>query len=205
MDAYRSFVSSFRRRTRRGHRTNIQPSLRDSPRLPDKARPLEPTNSERVKKLIIATGLLRRDASLLLVRTRYPDEPKPLWTLPGGRQKAGEMLEETVVRECLEEASLSVRATSLAYVSESVDEPRALHVINSTFWVSEHESGAEVVPQDRSVVEARFVPVDEALRLLRADVLRIPVGNALRKASEVRYYAFHPHDIKVQFFGSGRR
>jgi ADP-ribose pyrophosphatase YjhB (NUDIX family) len=156
-----------------------------------------------VTKLVIGTGLLRRDATLLLVCSRYSGEPQPLWTLPGGRQKAAEMLIQTVVREFREETSLDIRVGSLAYVSESVDERRGLHVINATFWVTEADISANIVPRDRGVVDARFVPVDEALGLLRADVLRIPVGNALRRTSEVRYYAFHPDEIQVPFFGAG--
>ena len=114
------------------------------------------------------------------------------------------MLEHTVAREFLE-TSLAVRATNLAYVSESIDERLGLHVVNCTFWVVEEDDTAHLVPQDRHVAEARFVAVDEALKLLRADVLRIPVGNALRRASEVRYYAFRPEDIEIPFLWTNQQ
>jgi 8-oxo-dGTP diphosphatase len=145
--------------------------------------------------------LLRRGSTLLLVRSRYPEEPEPLWTLPGGRQKPGEMLAQTLTREFQEEASLSIHAGDLAYVSESVDERAALHVVNCTFWAVEDDVAAKVVPRDPKVVEARFVPADEALELLRADVLRIPVSQALRRGTQVRYYSFKPEDIAIPFFG----
>ena len=108
------------------------------------------------------------------------------------------MLALTVTREFLEETSLRVRLAGLAYVSESVD--AGLHVLNCTFWVDEENAGADVMPHDAKVVEARFLPVDQALQLLRADVLRIPVTNALRRTSEVRYYDFRSEDIREPFF-----
>lgn len=164
-----------------------------------------PANNANVKKLALASGLLRRGSTLLLVRSRYPEEPEPLWTLPGGRQKPGEMLVQTLVREFQEETSLSIRAGDLAYVSESVDDEAALHVVNCTFWAAEHDSAAVVMPRDPKVVEARFVPADEALELLRADVLRIPVSAALRRGAHVRYYSFRSEDIAVPFFRDKNR
>lgn len=113
------------------------------------------------------------------------------------------MLALTVPREFLEETSLRVRLTSLAYVSESVDAD--LHVLNCTFWVDEENTGADAMPRDAKVVEAKFVPVDHALEMLRADVLRIPVTNALRRTSEVRYYNFRSEDMRVPFFHAKAR
>ena len=81
----------------------------------------------------LATGIAVRDARLLMVASRYPNQPEPLWNLPGGRQQPGELLVETVVREFYEETRLRVRAGELAYVSESYDGDR--HFLNATFLV----------------------------------------------------------------------
>jgi ADP-ribose pyrophosphatase YjhB (NUDIX family) len=81
----------------------------------------------------LATGIAIREEHLLMVASRYPNQPQPLWNLPGGRQQQGELLEETVVREFLEETSLHVSVRELAYVSESYDGDR--HFLNATFLV----------------------------------------------------------------------
>ena len=82
----------------------------------------------------LATGLIVRDGRLLMVASRYPNHPQPLWNLPGGRQLPGELLAETAEREILEETGLHARAGEVAYVSESYDGDE--HYLNVTFLVA---------------------------------------------------------------------
>jgi ADP-ribose pyrophosphatase YjhB (NUDIX family) len=152
-----------------------------------------------VKRLILGSGLLRRGDNLLLVCCNYEGEPQPLWTLPGGRQETGELVRFTVVREFREETSLEIDVGELAYVSESIDTEIDVHVVNCTFWATERAS-VDPVPADPKVVAARFVPCREALELLRADVLRIPVEAALDGSPHPRYFHFESATIAVPFF-----
>ncbi len=142
---------------------------------------------------------------MLLVRCKYEGEPLPLWVLPGGRQEQGETIAGAVVREFREETSLSVLPESLAYVSESIDKPRGLHVVNCTFYVREEDPHAAPRSADPKVTDVRFVPSLRALDLLSADVLRTPVGIALSMALSTeprqRYFAFNADDVAVPFFG----
>ena len=155
-----------------------------------------------MKLIRLCTGLLRRGNDVLLVRCRYDGEPQPLWVLPGGRQEDGETIAQAVVREFREETSLAIRIDGLAYVSESVDPRRGLHVVNCTFWVSERDTrGSKPVPRDKKVVEVRFVPAAEAPALLAADVLRVPVAAALSGDPHPSYFAFAASDVAVPFFG----
>jgi len=156
-----------------------------------------------VRRLILGSGLLRRRDGLLLVRCRYEGEPEPLWTLPGGRQRTGELIKATVNREFREETSLEVEVEELGYVSESVDGEAGLHVVNCTFWVTEAEIRTPV-PTDPKIVAARFVPLGEALELLRADVLRIPVAAALGGSPHPRYFFFESESIAIPFFAHRR-
>lgn len=149
----------------------------------------------------LCTGLLRRGDTVLLVRCAYDGEPAPLWVLPGGRQEDGETIAQAVVREFREETSLDIRLESLIYVSESIDARRGLHVVNCTFAVKERDASTTPQPRDPKVVEARFVDVADAPGLLAADVLRIPVGAALRGDPHPRYFAFKAEDAVVPFFG----
>ena len=139
---------------------------------------------------------------MLLVRCRYDGEPEPLWVLPGGRQEDGETIAQAVIREFREETSLAIQIDRLAYVSESIDVRRGLHVVNCTFWVNERDARAlSPVPRDKKVVEVRFVRATEAPALLAADVLRVPVAAALSGDPHPSYFAFAASDVAVPFFG----
>ncbi len=125
--------------------------------------------------------------------------------MPGGRQETGETLTAAIRREFREETSLDVEVAELAYVSESVDLEAGLHVVNCTFWVKERDPAVQPRPQDPKVVEARFVPVESAPALLRADVLRIPVAAALSGLAHPRYFSFDLDAIVVRFFSPRNR
>jgi len=154
-----------------------------------------------MRLFVLGTGLLRRGDSVLLVRCQYENEPHPLLVLPGGGLEAGETLAATVRREFLEETSLEIEVADVAYVSESVDSARDLHVINCTFWAHEADPTIQPKSADPKVVEARFVPIAQAPSILQADVIRIPVTTALRDKTQLHYYAFSEKDIAVPFFG----
>jgi ADP-ribose pyrophosphatase YjhB (NUDIX family) len=153
-----------------------------------------------MKHIQLCTGLLRRDDGLLLVRCRYEGEAEPLWVLPGGRQESGETIAQTVTRECWEETGLHVHPESLAYVSESFDDRRAMHVINCTFHLRDVDAAAQPEPRDPRIVDARFVPLVDVVTFLRADVLRIPVTAALSGEPFSRYFSFDAGSVAVPFF-----
>ena len=151
-------------------------------------------------RIQLCTGLLRRGDTVLLVRCRYEGQAAPLWVLPGGRQEQGETIAQAVVREFSEETGLRIAPESLAYVSESIDDVRKIHVVNCTFYVREGDATASLRPSDPNVTEARFVPIAEAPELLAADVLRIPVAAALSGDAHPRYFAFKAATVSVPFF-----
>jgi ADP-ribose pyrophosphatase YjhB (NUDIX family) len=136
-----------------------------------------------MKRIVLATGLAIREdgaeARVLLVGSRYANHPQPLWNLPGGRQRAGELLRKTVERECFEETGVRVRAGALAYVSESYDGD-AVHVINATFHVETLGGAvAPTLPDERDavdhVVAAEWVATGEVAARLSVAVVREPL------------------------------
>ncbi|HZV77552.1 MAG TPA: NUDIX domain-containing protein [Candidatus Babeliales bacterium] len=156
----------------------------------------------------LATGIAISEGRLLMVASRYPSHPQPLWNLPGGRQLLGELLAETVVREFYEETGLRVEAGQVAYVSESYDGD--VHVLNVTFSVeftSLRPSTAlpAVAPlrmtqvEDDHVVEAAWVPLAEVGERIAVGVVREPLLAYLRGELTQRYAGFHEAGVTIEW------
>jgi ADP-ribose pyrophosphatase YjhB (NUDIX family) len=143
----------------------------------------------------LATALVRRGGRILLVASRYPNHPLPLWNLPGGRQQPGELLVETALRELREETGLDGSARGLCYVSESYD--NEVHFINTTFDV--HAEGEPMQPQVEGdhVVEAAWVSVSAIAERLTIAVVREPLIAFLER--EQRYAGYARAGITVEF------
>jgi len=132
---------------------------------------------------------------VLLVASRYPNQPKPLWNLPGGRQNDGELLEQTLVREFLEEIGLHIRVGPLLYVSESYDADT--HFSNFTFQVG--GNGELLVPSnDAHVVDAAWVPFQEIGTRITVAIVREPLVKHLQ-GSPQRYFAYADAGISIEF------
>ena len=140
---------------------------------------------------------------LLLVASRYPNHAQPLWNLPGGRQRPGELLGDAVERECYEETGLRVRAGALAYVSESYDGDRA-HVINATFHVTPvHGEHGLRLPHERNavdhVVAVEWTAIDDLPSRLSVAVVREPLLAYLGGRLDRRYAGFADAGITIEW------
>ncbi|HEV3090939.1 MAG TPA: NUDIX domain-containing protein [Candidatus Cybelea sp.] len=145
----------------------------------------------------LASGIAIRDGALLLVASRYPNQPRPLWNLPGGRQQRGELLTDTVVREFLEETSLRARVVELAYVSESYD--REKHFLNATFVVeADGEPHLETEGEDH-VVAVQWVPLASVRERLEVAVVRDPLIAYLQGVLERRYAGYYSAGITIEW------
>jgi 8-oxo-dGTP diphosphatase len=143
------------------------------------------------------TGLLERAGRVLLVASRYPNQSVPLWNLPGGRQRSGELLEEALRREFAEETSLEASVEQLLYLSESYDRATGEHFLNATFAVS---AGGEprLTGNDAHVVDLAWVSPAELPAKLSVAVVREPLLATLRGESR-RYFAFADAGITIEF------
>ncbi|MFZ0683741.1 MAG: NUDIX domain-containing protein [Candidatus Cybelea sp.] len=157
----------------------------------------------------LATGIAVRDDRLLMVASRYPNQPHPLWNLPGGRQQPGELLVETVVREFYEETQLRVRAGQLAYVSESYDGDR--HFLNATFLVEVIDKSSfdpstgsgqaelRMTMGGDHVVAVEWVPIDAVRERVAVRVVREPLVAYLEGRGERRYACYHDAGITIEW------
>ena len=149
----------------------------------------------------LATGLAVRDGQVLLVASRYPNHPQPLWNLPGGRQQPGELLEETVAREFLEETGLHVDVGELAYVTESYD--GELQFLNATFNVTlRHNHGDK--GEDDHVVAVEWVPFDALAERIVVAVVREPLLAYLRGELRRRYAGYHEAGVTIEWPADSR-
>jgi len=151
--------------------------------------------------ILLATAIAIRDGRLLLVASRYPNQAQPLWNLPGGRQKHGELLAETAVRELNEETGLDGDVVDLAYVSESYDGNE--HYLNAAFVVAPHETPAAGASARNAagdhVVAVEWVALDEIARRMVVAVVREPLLAYLQRTPAQRYAGYHDAGIMIEW------
>ncbi len=147
----------------------------------------------------LATGIAVCEGRLLMVASRYPNHPNALWNLPGGRQSAGELLVETVVREVFEETGLHADAQKVAYISESYD--GAQHFLNVTFTLalqSDDSDCSAAAPSDH-VVEVAWVPLCDVGERIAVAVVREPLLAYLGGSLGRRYAGFHEAGVTIEW------
>jgi 8-oxo-dGTP diphosphatase len=150
-----------------------------------------------VTRVHLAHGILERDGRLLLVASRYRNQPEPLWNLPGGRQRPGELLEETVRREFIEEVGLLPQVLALRYVAESFDRDVDVHFTGFIFRVTS-VGIPSTSANDAHVVEHDWVAFADLGRRLTVPVVRDPLIAHLTDPSK-RYFGFAEAGITIEF------
>jgi len=153
-----------------------------------------------VKHVHLATALLVRDGAVLLVASHYPNHAQPLWNLPGGRQREGELLAQTAERECFEETGIAVTATELAYVSESYDRGDETHFVNATFVAAVSGNPERPPASDGDhVVCVEWVPIASLAERIVVAVVREPLLAYLRGDFLRRYAGFEDAGITIRW------
>jgi ADP-ribose pyrophosphatase YjhB (NUDIX family) len=108
---------------------------------------------------IRATGVLIENGHILLVKQ---DTSGREWSLPGGRAEAGELLEQSVIRELFEETGLAVEVEKLLYVCDKPDSvPPILHM---TFLLSRISGDIQLPTNEfdsNPISDVQFVPVSD--------------------------------------------
>ncbi|MCY0898378.1 MAG: NUDIX domain-containing protein [Firmicutes bacterium] len=116
-------------------------------------------NAEELRFRPAAYGMLVRDGTILLARSRFTG----LWDFPGGGVEAFESLAEGMAREFFEETGFHVRAESLVYVAEGFIAMfgHPYHSLRFYYRCSPVDGVAEALQPDvNEVAELRWWPLD---------------------------------------------
>jgi 8-oxo-dGTP diphosphatase len=119
-----------------------------------------------LEQLEIAAAIVRLGDELLMVRQAGPGE-EPWWSIPGGRVEPGEFAFEAVTREVEEETGIDVVDPGPLAFTVQVDERReGWFATVWTFDVAAWKGELSVADPDGLVLEAAWVPLEEACRRL---------------------------------------
>lgn len=121
--------------------------------------------------VVVAAAIIYQEGKILLTRRKLDAHQGGLWEFPGGKQEAGETLEECLRRELKEEIAIEVSHLKPFYVLRHryPEKEVELHFFTCTTfegtlqplgcmemaWVTQHELGAYEFPAaDQAVLKA---------------------------------------------------
>lgn len=135
-------------------------------------KPQPPLQTKRPKVFnpvrVAARAVIVQNGALLVVTLR--DASGPFFVLPGGGQKHGETLADTVCRECLEELGIVIRAGKMLYMREYIGKNhsfkarhRAFHQVEVVFEckIADEENLGRGFEKDKRQVGFTWLPLSE--------------------------------------------
>jgi ADP-ribose pyrophosphatase YjhB (NUDIX family) len=137
--------------------------------------------------ILLVAGVIRDRGDLLLVHEQAPQDARPFWALPGGRAEAGELVHETLIREVGEETGLeAVRLGRLLYSThyhrqvgfppgDDAPPSTTIHATGMIFEIAEWRGDLHPNDPDAFIMEARFLPLLDAITALESAPLRVMV------------------------------
>ncbi|MGH8474225.1 MAG: NUDIX hydrolase [Methylococcales bacterium] len=109
---------------------------------------------EGIPRIGVAALVFDPDRRILLIRRRTPPA-RGLWSIPGGKQKAGETLVEACCREVLEETGLEITLGPIVAVVERIESE--FHYVIIDFLASPKSRGPLTLHAADDVSDVRWV------------------------------------------------
>lgn len=119
------------------------------------------------KAALFVRMFVRDGDSVLLVQEQGPEDPEPLWFVPGGSVEDGESPLDAAIRETQEETGLCVtRVKALALCNYLLTLGKQSGAVAFAFEADEWEGELRPNDPDHLVIQVRFVPIEEAICLM---------------------------------------
>ncbi len=122
--------------------------------------------SKNPGKPIIAIGavVIKDDQVLMIKRGKPPRENE--WSIPGGKQRLGETVEEAVIREVKEETGLDIKIAGFLDVIDFIDHaPDGGIRFHYTLLDYVVDVTGGILQAASDAKEAKFIPITEAIKL----------------------------------------
>lgn len=113
---------------------------------------------------LVVAALARDSHRILLIEERGLGDPTSMWMLPGGKVEAGETLAEALRRELVEETGLRIVGDPAVAFTVEVLTPEGRYVASTFDCLTEGDLHPD--DPDGLVLDARWLPIDEALQRL---------------------------------------
>lgn len=152
-------------------------------RLTEQARRKQPRGSKTVRATSCG-GILLRDAAgsieiCLGRRQRTMGRSGTTWSLPKGTPNDGETVDETALREVAEETGLEVRILGPVGAIEYFFSQKGERIHKTVHYFLMEATGGSLDAHDHEFDEVRWMPIDEARRLMTFETERQIVEEAL--------------------------
>jgi 8-oxo-dGTP pyrophosphatase MutT (NUDIX family) len=157
-------------------------------RLSEQARRKQPRGGRTVRATSCG-GIVLRDANgtteiCLGRRQRTLGRSGTTWTLPKGTPNDGESVDQTALREVAEETGLEVRIVAPVGAIEYFFTQDGERIHKTVHYFLMEATGGSLDAHDHEFDEVRWMPVDEARRLMTFDTERQIVEEALPVAQQ---------------------
>jgi 8-oxo-dGTP pyrophosphatase MutT (NUDIX family) len=152
-------------------------------RLSEQTRRKQPRGGKTARATSCG-GILLRDANgtteiCLGRRQRTLGKTGTTWTLPKGTPNDGESVDETALREVAEETGLEVRIVAPVGAIEYFFTQSGERIHKTVHYFLMEATGGSLDAHDHEFDEVRWMPIDEARRLMTFETERQIVEEAL--------------------------
>ncbi|MBW4884545.1 Phosphatase NudJ [Bacillus paralicheniformis] len=112
-----------------------------------------------MERVDVVYSFVEENGNILMVKNKKNQS----WTLPGGKVEAGESLTEAAAREMKEETGYGIQPLDILAINEAIIGGELVYFIVFRARITDRP---DAITFDENIVEAKWMPLHEADRLL---------------------------------------